>query len=177
MYAQVCKSFGEGDGWVRPYLYEPCSSKCSTENLDFWVITLPKKTRRHTYFAAIDWKVRPFCLRDNVCQSRTAFMPLLWAEPFIGSNATRNTIIASTPPQKSAYCPRKRGGKHFPKTMFIQRPKWRRMGQKRTHMCAYGMQIDHGQLVNGNENTKRAGRKIGKNSLRMANQRALQQVN
>jgi len=76
MYAQVCKSFGEGDGWVRPYLYEPCSSKCSTENLDFWVITLPKKTRRHTYFAAIDWKVRPFGLRDNVCQSRTAFMPL-----------------------------------------------------------------------------------------------------
>jgi len=39
------------------------------------------------------------------------------------------------------------------------------------------MQIDHGQMVNGNENTKRAGRKIGKNSLRMANQTALQQVN
>jgi len=176
MYAQVCKSFGEGDGWVRPYLYEPCSSKCSTENLDFWVITLPKKTRRHTYFAAIDWKVRPFGLRDNVCQSRTAFMPLLCAEPFIGSNATRNTIIASTPPQKSAYCPRNAAESIFQKPCSFRgqnEEEW----AKRAHTYAYGMQIDHGQLVNGNENTKRVGRKIGKNSLRMANQRALQQVN
>jgi len=28
---------------------------------------------------------------------------------------------------------------------------------KSAHTYAYGMQIDHGQLVNGNENTKRAG--------------------